>query len=110
MSSIDSYHAHIYFDARTIEQARALCETAAATFDVKMGRVHERPVGPHPDWSCQLAFDHSKFADVMLWLALNRNGLVVFTHPVTGDDLADHTKHAIWMGGIRELKVEMFRR
>jgi DOPA 4,5-dioxygenase len=45
----------------------------------------------------------------MLWLALNRNGLVVFTHPLTGDDLADHTEHAIWMGGVRELKVGMFK-
>ena len=40
----------------TIAQARTLCETAAAKFNVAMGRVHERPVGPHPDWSCQLAF------------------------------------------------------
>jgi DOPA 4,5-dioxygenase len=109
MSVIEGFHAHVYFDAHTIEQARTLCETAASTFDVKMGRVHERPVGPHPEWSCQLAIDHSKFADVMLWLSLNRNGLVVFTHPLTGDDLADHTEHAIWMGGIRELNVEMFK-
>jgi DOPA 4,5-dioxygenase len=75
-----------------------------------MGRVHERPVGPHPDWSCQLAFEHEKFADVMLHLALHRDGLVIFTHPNTGNDLADHTRHAIWMGGIRELNVGMFSR
>jgi aromatic ring-cleaving dioxygenase len=110
MSLVEGYHAHVYFDAETIEQARALCESAAAKFGIRMGRVHERPVGPHPDWSCQLAFSHEQFADVMLYLAMNRDGLVIFTHPDTGDDLADHTKHAIWMGGMRELKVEMFRR
>ena len=109
MSPVEGYHAHVYFDAQTIEQARALCESVAAKFDIRMGRVHERPVGPHPDWSCQLAFEHEKFADVMLHLALHRDGLVIFTHPNTGDDLADHTRHAIWMGGIRELNVGMFQ-
>ncbi|MFJ3486673.1 DOPA 4,5-dioxygenase family protein [Pseudomonas sp. NPDC090202] len=110
MSPVEGYHTHVYFDAQTIDQARALCESAAATFGIRMGRMHERPVGPHPDWSCQLAFSHEQFADVMFYLALNRNGLVVFTHPQTGDDLADHTDHAIWMGAVRPLNVEMFRR
>lgn len=110
MPEIQGYHAHVYFDADTIEQARALCEAAVEKFGLAMGRVHERPVGPHTDWSCQLAFDHQQFADVMLWLALNRNGLVVFTHPLTGDELADHTEHAIWMGAVRPLNVGMFRR
>ena len=36
-------------------------------------------------------------------LALNRAGLVVFLHPETGDVLADHTEHAIWMGAKLEL-------
>ena len=110
MSEIQRYHAHVYFDASTVDQARALCEAVAERFGVAMGRVHERLVGPHVDWSCQLAFDHRQFADVMLWLALNRGGLVVFVHPQTGDDLADHTEHAIWMGAVRPLNVEMLRR
>jgi DOPA 4,5-dioxygenase len=108
MPDIQGYHAHVYFDEQTLEQARSLCETVAEKFAVKMGRIHEKPVGPHVDWSCQLAFDHTQFADVMLWLALNRHGLVVFVHPLSGDDLADHTEHAIWMGAVRPLKVGMF--
>jgi DOPA 4,5-dioxygenase len=46
----------------------------------------------------------------MLWLSLNRQGLVVLIHPLTGDDLADHTEHAIWMGAVRPLDVGMFKR
>jgi len=42
MSQIQGYHAHVYFDADTIEQARALCEAAAEKFGVVMGRIHER--------------------------------------------------------------------
>lgn len=110
MQGVQGYHAHVYFDAQSIDRARALCEEAAQRFALKMGRVHERPVGPHPDWSCQLAFEHAQLADVVLWLALNRKGLVVFLHPLTGDDLADHSEHAIWMGAVRPLKLSLFER
>lgn len=44
MHAINGYHAHVYFDADSIDQARALCEQAAQLFPLKMGRVHERPV------------------------------------------------------------------
>lgn len=108
MQRIKGYHAHVYFDASTLERARALCEQAAQLFELKMGRVHQRPVGPHPDWSCQLAFAPEVFAQVVPWLALNRQGLVVFLHPDTGDDLRDHTDHAIWMGAIRPLDLTGF--
>ena len=110
MHGVEGYHAHIYFDEQTLDQARALCEEAAQRFGVKMGRMHEKRVGPHPNWSCQLAFDHAQLADVVLWLALNRKGLVVLLYPLTGDELADHTEHAIWMGAVRDLDVSMFKR
>jgi aromatic ring-cleaving dioxygenase len=106
--SITGYHAHIYFDASTLAQAQALCEEAARRFTLAMGRVHQRPVGPHPDWSCQLAFDAPLFGEVIPWLALHRAGLVVFVHPLTGDDLRDHRDHAIWMGAVRPLKLSIF--
>ncbi|GAA6141906.1 DOPA 4,5-dioxygenase family protein [Hydrogenophaga sp. 5NK40-0174] len=104
-SSIFGYHAHVYFDANTLEQARTLCETAALNFPLKMGRVHEKPVGPHPDWSCQLAFKAALFADVIPWLMLNRNGLVILVHPITGHDLSDHRDRAFWMGAVRPLDL-----
>jgi len=108
MQRIKGYHAHIYFDANTIEQARTLCEDAAKLFPLRMGRVHERPVGPHPDWSCQLAFDPEYIGVVLPWLVIHRNCLVVFLHPDTGDDLKDHTDYAVWMGAMRELNLSAF--
>ena len=107
-SAIRAYHAHVYFDASSLAQARVLCETAAQRFGLAMGRVHEKPVGPHPDWSCQLAFPPERFASVVPWLALNRNGLVILVHPETGDDLADHRDHAIWLGASRPLDLRLF--
>lgn len=104
---IAGYHAHVYFDAATLDQARALCEAAATRFPLKMGRVHEKPVGPHPDWSCQLAFKASLFAEVVPWLALHRKDLVVFIHPITGQDLIDHRDRAMWMGAVRPLDLSV---
>jgi aromatic ring-cleaving dioxygenase len=104
---IAGYHAHVYFNADTVAQARALCFDAAQRFPLKMGRVHEKPVGPHPDWSCQLAFRASLFGEVIPWLAMHRAGLVVFVHPVTGNDLIDHRDRAIWMGAVRPLDLSV---
>lgn len=104
---IRGFHAHVYFDASTLEQARALCLEAASKFKLAMGRVHEQAVGPHPDWSCQLAFAPSVFAELIPWLALHRRGLVVFIHPITGNDLIDHRDYAMWMGAVRPLNLSV---
>lgn len=104
--TMPSFHSHVYFDPSTVDQARALCEECSRLFGIKMGRVHERPVGPHPDFSCQLTVEADKVGDVLSWLSRNRNGLVIFSHPNTGDALKDHTDHPIWMGAIRPLVLE----
>lgn len=107
MADITGYHAHIYFDEASVDQARELCERARDLFGAEMGRMHLKPVGPHPCWSCQLAFGPETFGAIMPWLVLNRNGLVVFTHAETGDDLKDHTEHAIWMGDMKPLDLSV---
>ena len=104
---IHGFHAHVYFNGQTVLQARELCEAAAQTFPLKMGRVHEKPVGPHPDWSCQLAFKPALFGEVIPWLAMNRKGLVVFIHPISDNDLVDHRDRAMWMGAVRPLDLSV---
>ncbi len=106
--AIKDFHAHVYFSQETEPQARALCETARDRFGVEMGRVHQKPVGPHPCWSCQLRIPAEKFGEVTAWLSINRNGLTVFLHPNTGDAFADHARHAIWMGQMLPLDLSGF--
>jgi DOPA 4,5-dioxygenase len=65
---------------------------------MEMGRFHERPVGPHPMWSYQLAIAPADFPYVVSWLALNHGALDVFIHPNTGDELRDHRDCALWLG------------
>ena len=105
---IRGYHAHVYFDASTVEQARTLCREASEKFGITMGRVHERNVGPHPRWSCQLGATPDQFARLLPWLALNRDGLIIFCHPDTGEHLEDHRDHAIWLGTGLDLDLSIF--
>ncbi|MGO1119239.1 DOPA 4,5-dioxygenase family protein [Rhodovibrionaceae bacterium A322] len=107
-ADIRGYHAHIYFGEESKATAWALKEEAGQRFDVVLGRFHERPVGPHPQWSIQLAFEPEVFARIVPWLMLNRQGLTVFIHPETGDDLVDHTDHVLWLGDSDSLKTELF--
>ncbi len=109
ISLIKGYHAHVYFDEATFEQAKALCEEAGKLFQVTVGRMHRKPVGPHPSWSCQLAFDRSEYASLLSWLALNRKGLTILIHPLTGNDLKDHTDYASWMGKPQTLNQDVLR-
>jgi len=99
-STIESWHAHVYFDAASRDAAWRLREVIVAHFGdrIQMGRFHERPVGPYPMWSYQLALAPDRFAEVIPWLTLNRTGLDVFVHPNTGEELGDHRDRAIWLG------------
>ncbi len=104
---IRGYHAHVYFGPATQAQGQALCLEAASRFKLAMGRVHPGPVGPHPDGSCQLAFAPSVLAELLPWLLLHRGGLVVFIHPITGNDLVDHRDYAMWLGTARPLNLSV---
>jgi DOPA 4,5-dioxygenase len=103
---IQSYHAHVYYDAETKETAARLREAVEARFDtITMGRWHDKPVGPHPRWSYQILFEPALFGELVPWLALNRDGLTVFVHPNTDEDLPDHAEHAMWLGESLELNL-----
>lgn len=99
-ASIISWHAHVYFDADSRDAAWALRGRIQVALDglFEMGRFHEKPVGPHPMWSYQLALPAAHFAKVVGWLALNHGALDVFVHPNTGDELRDHRDCALWLG------------
>lgn len=106
-SIIESWHAHVYFDASTREAAWALRETIDIELAgrMEMGRFHEKPVGPHPMWSYQLAIPAASFSYVVGWLALNHGALDVFVHPNTDNELRDHRDSALWLGRSHTLNL-----
>jgi DOPA 4,5-dioxygenase len=74
MSEIENFHAHVYYDAPTRAQALKLCEAAGQKFGVKVGRMHDNPVGPHPRGSVQLTVLPEQFGEFAQWAAINRRG------------------------------------
>jgi len=104
---ITGYHAHVYYDAETKPVAGEVRAGVEARFDMRMGRWHDNPVGPHPMGSYQIAFAPGLFAEIVPWLALNRRGLTVFIHPETGDDVTDHSDYAIWLGEQRQVDLSV---
>jgi DOPA 4,5-dioxygenase len=102
---IENFHAHVYYDAATREQAQKLCAAAGKKFGAKVGRMHDNPVGPHPRGSCQLTVEIDRFAEVVPWLILHRSALTIFAHAQTGDALKDHTDHVLWLGPSEKLKL-----
>ena len=69
---ITDWHAHVYFDAASRNAAWALRERIEKAFPIEMGRFHEKPVGPHPRFSYQVAFRNDLLAPLLSWLTLNR--------------------------------------
>ncbi|MEJ0002846.1 MAG: DOPA 4,5-dioxygenase family protein [Pararobbsia sp.] len=108
VSAAGSWHAHVYFDASSRDAAWAFREDIAVRFGttIEMGRFHERPVGPHPLWSYQVAFTPAHFQEIVTWLTLNHGALDVFMHPNTGDSLRDHRDCAVWLGHSHTLDLQ----
>lgn len=105
----EGFHAHVYYDAASKADAEALRAEIDARYDVVLGRWHDKPVGPHPFWSYQVAFAPALFGDIVPWLSMNRRDLTILVHPETGDDLIDHSDYAMWLGDSATLNLERFR-
>lgn len=109
VTGIVDWHAHVYYDPESRPRAERLRDALGQAFpDARLGRWHDRPVGPHPQSMYQVAFAADRLAPILSWLSLNRLGLTVLVHPETGDDLADHARHAVWMGAVLPLRLDVF--
>ncbi|NVD07698.1 4,5-dioxygenase [Vibrio sp. JPW-9-11-11] len=104
----DHYHAHVYFDAPSLAFARQLRNELEQEFELELGTMHQRLVGPHTMWSFQVLFDSTQFESLITWLDVHRGALSVLVHADTGDDLVDHTQYAYWLGCPVKLDLSQF--
>lgn len=109
IATIRGYHAHVYFDPDTRATARAVRHALTGCFDVRVGGFHDEPGGPHPKGSYQIGFTLGQFDHVVPWLMLNRQGLDVLVHPLTGDEAGDHEHRALWLGTPQPLDIDFLR-
>ena len=105
MSDADApYHAHIYYDLAERPAAVALRDAFGRDPAILfVGAMTEVGVGPHPIAQYEVHFLARHRAAVVE--AIEATGLRALVHPLTDDDLADHTRLAHWIGEPIELDV-----
>ena len=98
------YHAHIYYDPAERSAAVALRDAFGADPAILfVGALTDGAAGPHPIAQYEVHFLASYRPAVVA--AIEATGLRALVHPLTDDDLADHTSLAHWIGEPVELDV-----
>jgi len=99
------FHAHIYYIDKDRPAASALRDRFAAGNPpvLFVGRMIDRGVGPHPIPQFEVHFLESARREVVA--AIEAANVRALVHPLTDDDLADHTTLAHWIGKPVELDV-----
>ena len=101
------YHAHVYFQAETRVSAVALRDQLAELFGAKIAlhSLSDGPRGPHINRMFGIDIPNSEFEGVVAFLLIHHGVHTVLFHPVTGNELLDHTHHGLWLGGIQPLDL-----
>lgn len=114
MTSADGaapWHAHIYYRPDQRDEADALrvgfaaLRLAGEPDLLFVGALRDHKVGPHPVPQFEIHFLERALATIRPML--EASGLRVLIHPLTLDDLADHTSHGQWIGEPIELDLSV---
>ena len=98
------YHAHIYFTDGQRDAAEALRIRFSADPDILfVGAMTAGKAGPHPIPQYEVHFLGAAVPAIVAMI--EATGLRALVHPLTDDDLADHTTLAHWIGEPVELDV-----
>jgi DOPA 4,5-dioxygenase len=102
------FHAHIYYELddrataerlhQELSKSKGLGDLANLLF---VGEMRDKNVGPHPKPQFEVHFLEDALPRVLP--LLEGSGLTALVHPLTDDDLADHTSLALWIGEPLEL-------
>jgi aromatic ring-cleaving dioxygenase len=98
MASLDApYHAHIYYSAGERAAAEVLRDAFTRSPAILfVGRMTDGKAGPHPIPQYEIHFRERALAEIVA--ALEASGLRALVHPLTADDMADHTILGRWIG------------
>ncbi len=98
--NIREFHAHIYFQESTKATAQKLYDSIGELFGNKLHRhsIANGPRGPHVQNMFGLDIPKDQFLAVLEFLIVNHGRHSILFHPVTDNELLDHTHHALWLG------------
>lgn len=103
-------HAHIYYSA----DQRAAAEALRRAFErltsaeaqpriLFVGGMKDGKAGPHPEAQYEIHFLSGALSGVLPMI--EASGLRALVHPLSDDDLADHTTSAHWIGAPLDLDL-----
>jgi aromatic ring-cleaving dioxygenase len=110
---ITGFHAHIYYGTKCgwftkPDPARREIAANLQNFlimyeaknpnTIRVGSMHDQPCGPHTQPMFEVEIETSAYAEIFKFLILNNKGLSILFHPVTGNEIDDHTILATWLG------------
>ena len=103
------YHVHVYFSPVERSAAAELRESLLSASDGPLanlsfvGELRDHKVGPHPKGQFEVHLERR----LVPWIEpeLARSGLTALIHPLTLDDLGDHTHGGRWIGEPVELDL-----
>ncbi|KAJ3207757.1 hypothetical protein HDU67_007259 [Dinochytrium kinnereticum] len=113
---IKEFHFHVYWitsdasaRAAALNFRKEILRLNEAKFfvAVPLERVNEGPMGPHPMGSYEVWCPTEYFARVYQWMARNRpSNVSIFIHPLSKEQLLDHTYRASFLGPSMPLYLE----
>ena len=102
-TELTPYHAHIYYELddrvraehlhQELSNSKGLGDLANLLF---VGEMQDKNVGPHPKPQFEVHFLEDALPRVLRMIKASE--LTALVHPLTDDDLADHTSLALWIG------------
>ncbi len=100
VNKFNYYHGHFYFTTESVHSAEIIRQKMALELPQILNIFHllPRAVGPHPLPMFEFHFRGSDLTVIQTWLEKNRAQHSVLLHPLSGNDLADHTTLARFLG------------
>lgn len=97
---IHEFHAHVYYTPDTRASAVDLREALASAAGGRLTRytLSDGPRGPHVTPMFGVDIPRDDLPEVLELLMRSHGPHPILIHPVTGNELLDHTHHALWLG------------
>ena len=104
-----NYHAHIYWSNEQERHTAMQVRTYLHDNGCALGRIWDKPIGPHPLPMYQAMYDSSNQGCIEEYLV--KTGLTILLHEDIGvNHVRDHTEGALWLnGGGLELNLDFLR-
>lgn len=107
VNQFNYYHGHFYFTPETLHSAEIVRQKMAIELPqlLNIFPLLPRPVGPHPFPMFEFHFRSSDLELIRGWLQKNHAGHSVLLHPLSGNEIDDHTKYAEFVGDALPLNI-----